>query len=403
MEWKELQFLVERKIGYGVVQPGASVRNGVPVIKVNNIISGLKDINELDTTTHEIAEKYKRTRLNGGELVISVVGTYGKTAIVPKSFAGCNLVRATCLIDIVDEKLCKWVKYYIDSPKGQAYINGNLNTTVQATLNVKCLNEMPIPFYSQEYMDKAVSILSSLDRKIELNNKLNATLEEMAQALFKSWFVDFEPFKNGNFIDTEIGKIPEGWRVGTLGEVCTTNKRTYRGTIKAPIKYLDTGSVTRNKIEGFQLLDPTIDKIPSRAKRLVQEGDIVYSTVRPNQEHYGFLLDPPFDLVVSTGFCVISAQRSAYRYFIYNVLTQPCVIEKLHTIAEQSVSTYPSINASDIENVEIIIPSDDVIDRFASCTLPFYLRIEKLSQETLTLTHLRDTLLPRLMAGEIEV
>ena len=232
MEWKELHTLVKRKIGYGIVQPGPSVQKGVPIIKVNNIISGLYDTKHLDKTTVENDAKYQRTKLKGGELIVTVVGTCGKTAIVPPHFVGCNLVRATCLIDIEDETICRWIKYYIDSPQGQAYINQNLNTTVQATLNVKNLNEMPIPFYSKEYTSNVVKILSSLDRKIELNNKINADLEKMAQAIFKNWFVDFEPFKDGEFVDSELGMIPQGWRVGSLGDmgavVCgKTPSKTY--------------------------------------------------------------------------------------------------------------------------------------------------------------------------------
>ena len=137
MEEVRLGTLTNRKIGYGIVQPGACVPHGTPVIKVNNIISGLRNIRDLDTTSIENDKKYSRTKLKGGELIVSVVGTIGRTAIVPMSFAGCNLVRATALIDIPDVQMSKWVKYYIDSPKGQNYIRENLNTTVQPTLNVK--------------------------------------------------------------------------------------------------------------------------------------------------------------------------------------------------------------------------------------------------------------------------
>lgn len=379
MEWKELQSLVDRKIGYGVVQPGASVRNGVPVIKVNNIISGLKDINELDTTTHEIAEKYKRTRLNGGELVISVVGTYGKTAIVPKSFAGCNLVRATCLIDIVDEKLCKWVKYYIDSPKGQAYINGNLNTTVQATLNVKCLNEMPIPFYSQEYMDKAVSILSSLDRKIELNNKINATLEEMAQALFKSWFVDFEPFKNGNFIDTEIGKIPEGWRVGTLGEVAEVSSG------KRPPLRCNAKSA-----------DASIPLIGAAAV-MGYTSAVLYNTpilVTGRVGTHGVVQRWCEDCWPSDNTLVIT---SNYYEFTYQLL------KRIDYKNLNRGSTQPLITQKDLKETCVVIPPINVLNNFEQLASSIMKPSEQNVKESLTLTHLRDTLLPRLMSGEIEV
>ena len=176
MEYRELGSLVDRKIGYGIVQPGQSVPNGVPVIKVNNIITGLCDISDLDTTAHENDSKYSRTRLKGGELIVSVVGTIGKTAIVPKEFAGCNLVRATALIDIKSKWLTSWVKYYIDSKYGQEYIHQNLNTTVQPTLNIKSLVDMPIPFFEQSYMKKAVGILSAIDRRIANNKKINNNL-----------------------------------------------------------------------------------------------------------------------------------------------------------------------------------------------------------------------------------
>ena len=176
MEYKPLGIMVNRKIGYGIVQPGQSVPDGVPVIKVNNLISGLKSPSELDTTTRENEAKYARTRLHGGELIVSVVGTIGKTAIVPKSFAGCNLVRATALIDIEDELMSKWVKYYFDSPCGQSYIEQNLNTTVQPTLNIKSLVEMPIPIRDTKEMEKIVLLLSSLDEKIEVNRQINDNL-----------------------------------------------------------------------------------------------------------------------------------------------------------------------------------------------------------------------------------
>lgn len=176
MNYRSLGSLVERKIGYGIVQPGQSVLNGVPVIKVNNLISGLHSITELDTTAAENDVKYARTRLRGGELIVSVVGTIGKTAIVPLSFAGCNLVRAIALIDIKEKWLAHWVKYYIDSPQGQSYIEQNLNTTVQPTLNIKSLIDMPIPFMDENVMKKAVTILTAFNEKIDCNKQINDNL-----------------------------------------------------------------------------------------------------------------------------------------------------------------------------------------------------------------------------------
>lgn len=105
-----------------------------------------------------------------------------------KKFAGCNLVRATALIDIPDENITLWVKYYIESPKGQLYINNNLNTTVQPTLNIKSLEEMPIPFYEMDYIKKSISILSIIDNKIALNTSINENLIEQALTLYTIQF-----------------------------------------------------------------------------------------------------------------------------------------------------------------------------------------------------------------------
>ena len=153
-------------------------------------------------------------------MVISLVGTVGYVDIVPLSFAGANLVRATGMIDIEDELIKRWVLFYIRTKQGQQYIEKNLNTTVQRALNIKDLCKMPIPITQRCYMEKVVSILSSLDDKIAVNKKICENLEAQAQALFKNWFVDFAPFKDGKFVESELGLIPEGWRVGTIGDYC---------------------------------------------------------------------------------------------------------------------------------------------------------------------------------------
>lgn len=281
------------------------------------------------------------------------------------------------------------------------FIKGDGSAIPQLTVPMIKKERITLPSISTQ--QKIAKILSSLDDKIEVNRRINEQLEELAQALFKSWFVDFEPFKDGEFVESELGMIPEGWKVGTLGELCATNKRTYGAKFSSEIAYLDTGSVTKNNIEGLQTLDPNKDKIPSRARRAVTEGDIVFSSVRPNQKHYAFLFNPQSNMVVSTGFVVITANWSGYRYFIYQYLIQEDIIAKLQAIAEQSVSTYPSINATDITNLQIVIPRRDVIGKFAEINLSFMNEIDKNQREISRLTTLRDTLLPKLMSGEIEL
>lgn len=143
-----------------------------------------------------------------------------------------------------------------------------------------------------------------------------------------------------------------------LGVCCKTNLHTYSDKEKwSLIRYLDTGSITEGRIDEIQTLYPGVDKIPSRARRKVSVGDILFSTVRPNQKHYGIIEAGTENLLVSTGFTVVTVDTTiADPYFIYYYLTQSSVIESLQAIAEQSTSTYPSIKPSDIEDIELDLP-----------------------------------------------
>lgn len=147
-----------------------------------------------------------------------------------------------------------------------------------------------------------------------------------------------------------------GWKTYRLGEIVATNKKSIgRSYPFSMIKYLDTGSITRNHIESLQ--EYKLSEAPSRAKRLVQEGDIIYSAVRPNQLHYGYISKFPENLVVSTGFIVISCNKDYIEpKFLYYLLTQQEMTDYLHSIADASTSAYPSLKSSDIENLEISLP-----------------------------------------------
>lgn len=149
------------------------------------------------------------------------------------------------------------------------------------------------------------------------------------------------------------------WKLIRLGDICKTNKNSYypKDNWKF-VNYLDTGSLTENKITELQYINTKTDKMPSRARRKVIKNSILYSTVRPNQLHYGIIKEPVDNLLVSTGFTVIDVDTNkAIPEFIYYLLIQNNTTEQLQAIAEQSVSTYPSIKPSDIENLEFKLPN----------------------------------------------
>ena len=389
MEYKTLGSLVDRKIGYGIVQPGRNILHGVPVIKVNNLIAGLHSKGELDVTTKENDEKYSRTRLEGGELIVSVVGTVGKTAIVPKSFRGCNLVRAVAMIDIKENWLSEWVKYYIDSPAGQAYIEQNLNTTVQATLNIKTLVDMPIPFLKEDEMRKIVTILEAIDRKIECNQQINDNLLAQAQTIKKQWVATNEA----------------GYEMLPLAEVATINPDTYSPKEAWEfVNYLDTSSITDGFVADIQHIVPSSEKLPSRARRKVAAGDVLFSTVRPNQNHFGIISDPLPNMLASTGFADIRSKTPLVcNELIYLCLTEGDFIEKMQQLAEQSTSTFPSIKPSDLGACQIPCPKDESSNVFNDTLKTLFSLIAANFRENNSLGAMRDALLPKLMSGEIEV
>lgn len=389
MEYRPLGSLVNRKIGYGIVQPGPSIPGGVPVIKVNNLISGLRSLSELDTTTRENDARYSRTRLRGGELLISVVGTVGKTAIVPDAFAGCNLVRATALIDIADALLTKWVRYYLASPSGQAYMEQNLNTTVQPTLNIKALTEMPIPLFSRAEMEKAVLVLSALDEKIETNNKTSDNLYTQAKAIKRQW----------------VAKSKDKYELLPLIEIAAINPDTYSPKEAWEyVNYLDTSSITNGFIADIQHIVPSSEKLPSRARRKVSAGDVLFSTVRPNQNHFGIISDPLPNMLASTGFAAIRSKNSLVsNELIYLCLTEWDFIEKMQQLAEQSTSTFPSIKPSDLGTCQIPCPKDESSDAFTDTLKSLFALIAANFRENSSLATMREALLPKLMSGEIDV
>ena len=391
MEYKPLGSMVNRKIGYGIVQPGQSVPDGVPVIKVNNLISGLKSPSELDTTARENEAKYSRTRLHGGELIVSVVGTIGKTAIVPKSFAGCNLVRATALIDIEDELMSKWVKYYFDSPCGQSYIEQNLNTTVQPTLNIKSLVEMPIPIRDTTEMKKTVLLLSALDEKIEVNRQINDNLMQQAVTIFKSWFVEYSPFD---------GIEPKEWETVNLEKITSLISRGI-----AP-KYSDNSDqiVINQKCIRNHMID--LSQARTHTPKVINEKWLRFGDLLINSTGDGTLgraaqvWFQPQNITVDSHVTVVRPAKENLIFYIglWGVLHEK-EIESLHT----GSTGQTELPKERVKALELHLPDNGTLDRFNTLIAPMAAAIVSKQNENNKLATLRDALLPKLMSGEIDV
>ncbi len=255
------------------------------------------------------------------------------------------------------------------------------NTITRATFEQLNVNLPPLP-----EQKSIAEILSSLDDKIDLLHRQNKTLEQMAETLFRQWFIE---------------EAKEDWEIVKVGDYIKTNQRTANKTYPHQIiNYLDTGSLTEGKIESLQ--EYNFNEAPSRAKRLVQHNDVLISTVRPNQKHYGIVKNPIYNLVVSTGFCVITCE-SIDPHFIYILLTTSDMTEYLHSIAEGSTSTYPSLKPIDIESLEFQLPPEKPLLEFAEYCKNAWDKIDNNQKQIRTLEKIRDTLLPKLMSGKIRI
>lgn len=249
----------------------------------------------------------------------------------------------------------------------------------------------------KEDQRRIASILSSLDRKIELNNKINADLEEMAQAIFKNWFVDFEPFKNGKFVDSELGMIPEGWKVGRLTEIASYMNGLAMQKFP-PENDEDSLPVLKIKELGQGFCGTDSDRCSCNIKDecKIHNGDVIFSWS-------GTLLVD----VWCGGDCglnqhLFKVTSKDYPKWFYYYWTKHHLQEFIH-IAKDKAVTMGHIKRGHLEEALVAIPDNDSMERAHELFEPILSKMISLRLENSRLSLLRDTLLPRLMSGEIEV
>ena len=278
------------------------------------------------------------------------------------------------------------------------FILNNMNISpyvtgcAQPKLNQENLRNIEIELPS--HIDRIASILSSLDRKIELNNKINADLEEMAQAIFKNWFVDFEPFKDGKFVDSELGMIPEGWKVGSPYEYV---KVVYGAPYKSA-KFNDDGEgLPLIRIRDLKDCKPqfyTPEILPQT--EYVNMGDIVAGM---DAEFVPHIWKGKMGLLNQRVCKLIPQQTSISNLFVL-YLMKP----ELESVQSYKTGTTVShLGKADIDKFVVVLPPLEVVEECSKILDSILQRIRNISAESRTLSLLRDTLLPRLMSGELEV
>lgn len=235
------------------------------------------------------------------------------------------------------------------------------------------------------------SILSAVDDKIELNLQMNKTLEEMAMALYKHWFVDFGPFQNGEFVDSELGKIPKGWEVKKLTEFATL----IMGQSPKSEFYNDDGEGLpfHQGVKDYGIRFPNDNTYSTAGNRLAEEGEILFSVRAP----VGRLNIAKNKIILGRGLASISLKdnNSFMFYALKTMFSSEDIIG--------SGTVFNSVNKTDLQNLEFVVPEVQVFQSFKDLVEPLDAQYFTNSIQNQTLTKLRDTLLPKLISGEVRV
>lgn len=361
-----------------------------------------------------IAGWHNTAKVQGPGVVIGRSGSIGGGQYIVQDFWPLN---TTLWVKEFNNHDPRYIYYTLKSINFERFNSGS----GVPTLNRNHLEAVQVVKHEKDIERFIVKTLGSLDDKITLLRQQNETLEQIDQTLFKRWFVDFEfpisedqaaamgkpalagkPYKSsgGKMVASELGEIPEGWRVEKIEQIAELNSSQLSKNYRIDeIDYIDTGSVSNGYINEIKKLK--VEKAPSRAKRRVKNNSILYSVVRPIQRHYALLNNPQESWIASTGFCVIDPKIQPH--YLYLILSQDSTIEYFESVANATASTYPTMRPGDIGDYKIVIPEENILNQFGSFAQNSWGKIDINQNEIQTLTQLRDTLLPKLMSGEIRV
>ena len=400
MEWKEVRLgdIADVQTGpFGSqLHKENYVNKGTPIVTVEHLGNKWFTSQNLPMVSDEDKLRLAKYCSQEGDVIFSRVGSVDRCSYVSKEYSGwlfsgrCLRVRPRSGINP------EYLYYFLTNEGTKQYIRNIAVGATMPSINTKLLNEVPITIPSLDDQHRIASILSSLDRKIELNNKINADLEEMAQAIFKNWFVDFEPFKDGKFVDSDLGMIPEGWKVGCLGDI--TSNKSAKVKERTDVKVLSpvtTGELVLSE-EYFskQVFSSSIAKY-----KIVNIGDFAYNPARVNIGSLG-RNKFEFDGCVSPVYVVFSVIDGYENYFDLFRKTD-FFKDKVASLAIGGVRQ--SLSYDDLSSIETIIPNINIVEKFNNLYNQMKKTIKANKQESSHLSLLRDTLLPRLMSGELEI
>lgn len=422
-EWKEIDLVdctINGNVSYGIVQPGQDDPNGIPILRVNNFENGTLKIDSILKVSSKIEAKNSKTRLKGGEVLLTLVGSTGQTAIVPEKLKGWNVARAIAVIDVKPEIGAKWINLWLRSNEVHHYLDSRANTTVQKTLNLKDVKSIPVSIPPENERKSIEEIIYSLEEKIELNRQMNQTLEAMAQGLFKSWFVDFDPvidnaLAQGNDIPEELQARAEKRKgLSDSKKLLSTNPSL---AAQFPAAFVFNETLGKWIPEGWEVekLKDLVDVKYGKDHKNLEDGKfpcfgsggVMRYVEKPIFKNESVLIPRKGSLdnvmYVSTPFWSVDTmfytemkEEHFVKYFFYTV-------NKLKFSEMNEGSAVPSMTTAQLNSMEILVPSINCLSLFDTAVSKYFKKKEGNEAEIETLTQLRDRLLPELISGRVRV
>ena len=366
------------------------VEYGTPIVTVEHLGNRQFTEQNLPKVSDSDKERLKKYVLATGDIVFSRVGSVDRCSYVDEEHNGwmfsgrCLRVRPSEEIDSL------YLYYYFCREETRQFVRNIAVGATMPSINTKLLGEVPVAVPDIQIQKAVSNILSKIDDKIELNNKINANLQQQAQAIFKSWFVDFEPFQDGEFVESELGPIPKGWRVGSVADIVNLHDS----------KRIPLSGAQRQRMEkkiypyygAASLMDYVENYIFDGIYLLLgEDGTVMDDKGYPILQYVWGKFWVNNHAHVLTGKCGYSVE-SLYLLF----LNTP--VKSIVTGAVQA-----KISQSNLKAIQIIVPPQEVLDRFNELIQPYFSMIRQKGEENKSLENLRDTLLPKLMNGEIDI
>lgn len=291
----------------------------------------------------------------------------------------------------------RFIGYYLRTPEFRGKFMAFSAMTTRASLTNDDLLNLEVPVPPLSVQQRIASILSAYDDLIENNQKQIKLLEEAAQRLYKEWFVDLRfPGHEGVKV---VDGVPEGWESCKLRDVAEINGRNIDEDYPYDkINYIDIGSVRNGRI--LEKANYDLEEAPGRAKRIVQDGDVIWGMVRPNLRAYAMVLNPDKNDVFSTGFAVLTSKKVPFSFLYCNVTTEEFVG---YLVNCTNGAAYPAVKPIHFKEYNVSIPQNNLLNKFHNITEPYFRKIYYLNKQISSLHEARDRLLPKLMSGEIEV